>query len=279
MSGSLGGPAARQARHSVKWLARAGYAARGFLYLVIGGLAALAAFGHGGEVTDSKGALLEIYAQPFGQVLLLLSALGLLGYAAFLFYRGAFDPEAEARQAWGFAKRAWWLMVGLLHTSLGIFAIGLLVGASAGSDGDDAQSLTAKLLGWTPAGPWIVAAIGFGLLIGSGYELWCAWSAKLDEQLDLSRLRGETRRWVVHLGRVGIAARGIVGAVTGVFLVLAAVTSNATEAKGFGESLGALRAMPLGGASFAGVALGLLAFGGYQLVEARYRRVLGSCPG
>lgn len=266
--------AAQEQRGWVSWLARAGYAARGFLYGIIGSLAAVAAFGYGGEVTDSKGALQELYAQPFGQVLLVLTAAGLFGYSAFLFYRAILDPEGQAREAWGPAKRAWWLVVGLLHASLGLYAVALVSG-DGGSQGGDAKSHTAMLLAWTPLGPWLVAAVGVGLLIGSLHELTCAWRAKLDEQLDLSPLPDAARRWVVRLSRSGIAARACVGVVAASFLLIAAATSTAQEAKGFGESLAALRSMPFGGWLFGAVALGLLAFGFYELIEARYRRVLG----
>jgi hypothetical protein len=65
----------------IAWIARSGYVARGVVYLIVGGLAVLAALGSGGETTDSKGALRTIIQQPFGQVLLGLVALGLVSYA------------------------------------------------------------------------------------------------------------------------------------------------------------------------------------------------------
>jgi Domain of Unknown Function (DUF1206) len=267
---------AARAQHGwVSWLARAGYATRGLLYIIIGGLAALAAFGYGGDTTDSHGALRELYAQPFGQILLVLAAVGLFGYAAFLIYRAALDPEGEARQAWGPAKRAWWLVVGLLHASLGLYAVALVGGEGASAPSPDAKSRTAELLSWTPVGPWLVLAIGIGLLLGAAYQLSRAWRAQLDEQLDLSTLGHSSRRWVVRLSRLGIAARAGVAAIAGGFLLVAATTANAREAKGFGESLAAVRGMPFGGWLFGAVALGLLAFGFYELIEARYRRVLG----
>ena len=53
-----------------KTLARMGYGARGVVYLMIGGLALLTAFGEGGKTTDSRGAITEIMQQPFGEILL-----------------------------------------------------------------------------------------------------------------------------------------------------------------------------------------------------------------
>jgi hypothetical protein len=264
-------------RVAVEALARAGYATRGALYVIVGGLAGLAALGRGGETTDTKGALLEVYAQPFGAVLLSLAAAGLAGYAIFLVCRAALDPEAEARGTWGPAKRAWWGLIALLHGSLAIFALTLVLGRGSGAhDGDEqARGITATLLAWRPLGPWLVASLGVAIASGAVYQLRCAWTAKLDEQLNLSKLSRTARRWVVRSSRVGIAARGCVGLIAGGFLIVAAVTADPTHAKGFADSLGALRAMPLGQWLFGVVALGLVAFGGYQLVEARYRRILG----
>lgn len=261
---------------SFEWLARAGYATRAFLYFIIGGLAALAAFGYGGDTTDNKGALLELYQQPFGRALLVLSAIGLFGFALFRGYQAIVDPEHQAR-GWRAAKRVGWVAIALVHAGLGVFAISLASGngnGNGGAGGEETRSATASLLSWTPLGPWLVAAVGATLIGVSCHQLWCAWRSELDEQLDLSSISGGARRWVVRFSRFGIAARAVVGWLAGAFLLLAAINSNAGEAKGFGESLAMVRQAPVGGVLFAIVALGLLAFAFYELVEARYRRVV-----
>ncbi|HEY6078966.1 MAG TPA: DUF1206 domain-containing protein, partial [Polyangiaceae bacterium] len=103
----------------------------------------------------------------------------------------------------------------------------------------------------------------------------CAVRAKLDERLNLSSLSSAIRQPVARLCRFGIAARGVVFAITGAFLVYAAATSDPRQAKGFGDSLRALLEAPFGRVLLGSVALGLIAFGVYQLVEARYRRLAG----
>lgn len=267
--------AAPEATRWMRRLARAGYATRGFLYCMIGGLAALTAFGQGGETTDSQGALLEVYRQPFGKMLLVLVAIGLFGHAAFRAYRAVKDPEREATGKFGYATRALWLGIAALHCLLGSLAVRIALGSASRAPGDDAPSKTAEVLSWKPLGPWLVAAGGIALIVAAMVQLWRAWRAKLDEQLDLTPLGTQARGWVVRFSRFGMAARALVAFTTGVFLILASATSDPTRAKGFGESLQALRETPLGAPLLAGVALGLIAFGCYQLVEARYRRVLG----
>jgi hypothetical protein len=265
--------AVRQHGRSFEWLARAGYGARALLYFTIGGLAALAAFGYGGDTTDSKGALLELYRQPFGRGLLVLAAVGLFGFALFRGYQVIVDPEHQARGVRA-VKRVGWAAIALLHGALGVFALKLASGNREGAHADETRDATAALLNWTPLGPWVVAAVGAIVIGVACHELWCAYRSRLDEQLDLSPLSTGVRRWVIRLSRFGIGARAVVGSIVGVFLLSAAINSNAGEAKGFDESLAMVRQAPFGGVLFAVVALGLLAFAFYELVEARYRRVV-----
>ena len=262
----------RQHSGWLEWVGRAGYATHGFLYLIIGAMAALTAFGRGGGTTDSKGALGELYQQPFGQALLLLAAVGLFGYAAFSAYQALFDPERHAPGWTAVAKRIGRGLVALLHVSLGVYALRLAQGAQR--EPTDAHRGTAELLGWSPPlGQGLVAVAGIAIVAFAVQQLACAWRSKLDEQLDLGALGDATRRLAVRASRIGIAARAIVFLVAGGFLLTAAITADSSRAKSFGESLGALRETPVGEPLLAAVALGLMAYAVYELIEARYRRI------
>ena len=90
----------QQARHKaspfIEKFARFGYAAKGVVYVVVGALAAIAAFGQGGQTTGSRGALETISHQPFGQALLGIVALGLIGYGVYEFVKARYrqiDPS------------------------------------------------------------------------------------------------------------------------------------------------------------------------------------------
>jgi hypothetical protein len=80
-------------------------------------------------------------------------------------------------------------------------------------------------------------------------------------------------RLTIWIGRLGIASRGIVFAVVGCLLVLAAYHSNPNEAKGLGGALDALQRQPYGPWLLAAVAAGLFAYGVYLFIRARYRRI------
>jgi hypothetical protein len=70
-----------------------------------------------------------------------------------------------------------------------------------------------------------------------------------------------------------MAARGVVFGIIGAFLILAAWRYNATEARGLEGALETLRRQPLGQWLLAAVALGLVAYGVFQFVKARYRLI------
>ena len=62
-------------------LARAGFAARGLLYVIIGGIAVGIAFGRAGDQADSAGAVRLIAATPVGLIALWLLFTGFVGLA------------------------------------------------------------------------------------------------------------------------------------------------------------------------------------------------------
>ena len=267
------GRAAREARPWIERLARAGYASRGVLYLTIGLLALLAAFGNsGGETTTSKGALREIQQQPFGQILLLLMIVGLAGYALWRFVQSILDPEHEGTDPKAIAKRVAWFVIGVLHVGLVVYAVGLLTGAALGGGGGT-QSWTAKLMAWDPGGRLLVGIVGALVTAFALYQIVKAWKAKLDERLSLGQLEATTRRWVVGISRFGMAARGVVFAILGAFLVVAALRTDPSRARGLGQALGTLQAQSYGSILLGAAALGLVAYGIYEFVEARYRRI------
>jgi len=71
----------RLAQRERDWLVplgRAGYAANGLVYALIGVLAVQASLGDGGDTTDPAGALGHIVQAPFGRLLLAIVAVGLV---------------------------------------------------------------------------------------------------------------------------------------------------------------------------------------------------------
>lgn len=251
-------------------LARIGFAARGVVYCLVGGLAALAAFGAGGGVGGGKSALRSVLEQPFGAVLLLAIGAGLVCFAAWRVIGAAFDADSRGRSAKARATRALQAISGVVYLGLAATAANLALGRGGGGAEDQmAQDWTEWLMA-QPAGAWLVGAIGLGL-VGGGFGYgWKAW--KGDVMRRLAPPPGATD-WVRHVGRAGYAARALTFVIIGGFVVTAALHADSDEVRGLGGALQALRAQPYGWALLFVTAAGLFAFGFFGLVQARYRRI------
>src|SRR5215203_193551 len=123
-----------------EWLARAGLVSRGVIYAIIGVLAVKLALGDGGKTTNQKGALQTIVEQPFGKTLLILTAIGLAGYAIWRLVRAAIGHGPEAsddtkERVAGFAS-------GIAYAALCVTAVSILVGSGGGGGGGSPDTAT-----------------------------------------------------------------------------------------------------------------------------------------
>jgi len=264
---------AQRAAHSdtVEKLARFGYAVKGVVYGLIGILAVMAAFGSGGKTSGSRGVLGTIADGPFGQVLLGLIAVGLFGYALWRFVQSFADPDNKGTDAEGIIKRIGYFVSGVIHVGLGIAAIRLLLG-SGGGGGSNADSWTAKLMS-QPLGLWLVGIVGL-IVIGVGLrQFYKAKKADFFEKLKTGEMSASERTWAKRAGQAGLAARGVVFSIIGFFLIQAALNANPQEARGLGGALDTLAAQPYGPYLLGIVAIGLVGYGVYCWVNARYRKI------
>jgi hypothetical protein len=263
----------RHAAPGIALLARAGYAAKGVVYVVIGALAARAAFGTGGATTDQRGAIRAIGDGPFGSVAMAVIGVGLLGYMAWRLIAAATDAERDGSDATSIGKRLGQAGRGVAYGALGVFALRALGGRDDGSGGaQQTQHWTARLLA-LPFGRALVVALGLGIIGYAGYQLFRASSDRIKKHLDLAEAGPARADWIVRLGRFGTAARAVVFAIIGGFLVKAGLQRDSGEAGGIAQSLDTLAAAPFGRVLLGCVALGLVAYGAYQLATARYRRI------
>ncbi|WP_088888829.1 DUF1206 domain-containing protein [Leptolyngbya ohadii] len=267
-------PARRAASHPwVEKLARFGFAAKGIVYFIVGLLAAQAALGTGGQTTDTSGALTTIVNQPFGKFLLALVTIGLIGYALWRFVQAIFDPEHQGArtEAKHIAQRIGYGLSAIAYSGLALTAIKLILG-NPSNGGDSTRDWTARFMG-QPFGRWLVGLAGLAVIgVGLSY-LYQAYKAKFQRHFNLQLMSEGERRWTKRLGQFGIAARGVVFSIIGLFLMLAALNENANEARGLGGALAALAAQPFGPWLLGIVALGLIAYSIYSLIEARYRQI------
>ena len=255
----------------VDWLARAGLVARGIIYVLIGILAIGIAFGNSGHKADQSGAVRVVASTPIGALLLWLLVAGFIGMALWRLSEALYGaPGPDGRKA---STR---LIAGVKVVLYGFIAFGIMkyalgLGAPKSSD-QQTVDLTSTAMR-EPGGRIIVGIVG-AVLIGAGAFLaWRAFTKKFVEEIRTGEMSPQTRRTVVALGRVGGIARGIVFGAAGLFLLIAAVTARAHQAKGVDATLRAFTKTPAGPWLLVLVALGLVVFGLYSFAEARWRRL------
>lgn len=252
----------------IERMARIGYVAKAILYGTIGLLAGGAAFGRG-DATDTRGAMTRMVEAPFGRALLGVIAAGLLGYSVWRMVSAVVDAEERGRDLKGFALRSSFFLRGLAHLALAYSATKLAAGRSdAGGDTSERATEAAFQL---PGGTLIVWIVAVGIAGFGSYQLYRAVRAKLSKQLDISAMAAETSHWVIGVSRFGIAARGLVFIAIGWLLSRAAAEHDSHKAGGIADALASLA--QLGRWPYAAIGVGLIAYGVYELLNARYRRI------
>jgi hypothetical protein len=249
-------------------LARAGLTARGVLYILIGWVAILVAFGQGSHEADQQGALQLLAGQPYGLVLLWLLGIGFAGYALWRLSEAAFGVTGEGN---GAGPRLKSLVRALIYAFFAYLTFKVIAGAG-GSQTKKQQDLTATVM-HHPGGQWLVGIAGLAIVIAGLVLVSEGIRRKFLKYLQLSQMSPRTRRLVERLGMIGTAARGAVFALAGVLVIEAAVTYQPAKAGGIDKALLTLRNQPFGEVLLILAALGLIIFGIYGLCEARWRRV------
>lgn len=266
------------ASDSYETAARAGYAAKGVVYVLVGLLAFMAAmtgFGasSGGQTSGTSEALRVLDQGTLGTILLGLVALGLIGYVLWRFVQAFVDPENVSDEDWGMIKRGLYFVSGLAYALLAVRAVQLVLdtgsgGGGGGSGSGGTQSMTETLL-QQPFGPWLVGAVALAVAIRGITQARKAYESDFFEDL---RQSGElSRRTVRRIGQVGLTARAGVFLMVAGFLSWAALDQDARHARGLEGSLDTLAGTTGGPWLLAAAGLGLVAYGLFQGIKARYR--------
>jgi len=258
-------------RSGIEMLARAGYAARGFVYLLIGVLAVLAALGRS-EIEGTEGALERLFAQPFGTALVWLMALGLAAFAVWRIVQAVRDTDHHGTDAKGMAVRAGLVGGAVSYAAVALLAIGIANGSRAEEGGG----------GRDPTGGWLAALHDAGLgpmiVYGVAAVLAAVGLAHIIKGMRASfrkyfRCPHDVMRWVTPLSRFGLIARGVVFLIVAGLVVTGGLAYDPAERPGLGDALRAVQGFTFGWLILLAIALGLVAFGLYSLAQARYRHV------
>ncbi len=257
-------------------LARFGFIMRGVLYIVIGLLAVQLALGAGGKATDQNGAIALLAANPWGKFLLFAMAIGLAGYSLWGFVRAIFDPLRRGHDTKGLVARLGFLISGVSYGALVLPTARYLTGnpGSGGGQSGNPQDITAQLLSKPGYGQWLVILFGGFWIVAAIGQFLQAYKAEFVKDFKSREMRANEKRWATRIGRFGYAARGVVFAIIGWFVIQAALSFSPQRATGFDGALLKIAREPYGLYLLAIVALGLVAFGVYSMLCARWNKVV-----
>ena len=268
------GELTRAARPWIERLARFGYAAKGVVYVLIGSLAAYGAYrGGGDDPADSRGALTQLVRQPYGRVMLAVVAAGLAAYALWRLVQALRDTEDKGTDWKGLAIRFGYGCIGLVYAGLSYSAVRLTLGGDAGKGSDQQSQEWAATFFAFPLGRWLVGLGGLCVIAFGLWQCYKAFTAKFREKWKRHEMSEGARTLATRAGQVGLVARGVVFVLIGVFLIQAALHARPDEARGLSGALRALEEQSHGPYVLGAVALGLVVYGLYMFVEARYRRM------
>jgi hypothetical protein len=245
--------------------ARAGLVAKGWLYATVGVLAVRLALGERGEDASQRGAMSSVATQPFGRALLTVLAVGLAGYAIWRLWQASSPPESSLPR---WLVRAAMVVRAGLYAGFAVLAAAEVIGAA---QREDEASVTATVLA-LPGGVLLVVGAGLVIVAVGVVQFREAWSAGFRAHLDLRRVGARRARLVVAVGRAGHAARGVVFLASGGFLVRAALRAEPDEGVGLDAALREVLDAPAGPWSLGAIAVGLVLYGGFCLVQARFAR-------
>lgn len=256
-------------KRGVTWLARGGYAARGVVYGIVGGLAMAAALGSG-QAVGAEGALRRLLGERFGDLLLWSIVLGLLCFSVWRLTQALGDTDGHGRTPKGLLIRAGLLGSAGVHLLLAFFALGLLIGgAGDGGSGQSGKDSLQRLLAWDHANLMLFAVALVPLGVGLAH-LIKAWTADFTRYFQADE---QVMRWLRPLARLGLAARGCAFLIIAALLIFGGRRYRPTDPPGLEDALDALQSLPAGTWLLLAIGLGLLCFALYCFAQARWRRI------
>lgn len=249
-------------------MARAGYGARGVVFLMVAALALFSGFA--GAEPDTNSALETLLQQPFGRVWIGLIGLGLAGFVVWRLAQSLANADGQDDDAKGYAIRAALFGSAITYAGVAMTSILMALQMSNGSGGSGGEEGIAAWVMSQPFGRYLAGIIGIGFIIGGIVTAMKGIKRSFGRYLELD---AEKNSPAVLISIYGLVARGVVFGIIGVLFLYAAFNVDPEQAGGMAEAMAWLRELPFGGIIYAVVAVGLAAFGIYNFVEARYRRI------
>jgi hypothetical protein len=258
----------------IKRLARFGFYAKGFLFIVVGILALMVALGQkGGELADPAGALETVAKLPYGRILLIFFIVGAIAHGAWNVLRGLADVDNAGKKWQGIVRRVIAVGVGIFYFGLALTALDILLADHDADRNGAIQRMLATILLALPLGALLMALIGLGVIGAGVSEFFSGVTGKYQENFKI-RMLAEHQQWIISmLGVISFSARALILVMMGCFFIAAAFYYNPNEAAGVDRALAIIAQQSYGQILLFITSGGLLCHGILSLYEARFRRV------
>lgn len=262
--------------NNIKKLARTGFVAKGVVYGIIGILTFKAAFDMGGQKAGQMQVLEFLEKQTFGNILLILMALGLACYAAWRFIQAVKDPENIGDDTKGKAKRAAFFCSGLLYLGIGVLAALKAFGSGGGSSGSSSESAQNSSFLASETGLILIGIVGAGIIIAGIFQFVKAYKNDYQKKFNLSSLDDQKKRESIEkTAKFGLSARGVILIIIGYFAIKAYMDNDPSDIKTTSEAFSFIQEASYGAWLMGLVAAGLVAYAIYMFLMAKYRSFSG----
>ena len=253
-------------------LMRLGYGVKGFLYVAIGLIAIAGALGKSSTPADQIGAIVAFSKLPYADFIMWIILVGLVSYSLWGVVRAVFDPLHKGNDLKGLMSRGGFLLSAITYAFLIVPTYHLINGAS-GSGGTNSTVKMVSTVMNMPMGRWLVGLVGLGGIAAGLYQMYMGITLNFDQFYKPYALSSEQFKVAKQMGRFGTTARGIVFAIVGALIVLAAYQANPGNARGFDGAFRYLEHQPYGIYLLGVIALGLIAFGLYSIMMGAWLRL------
>lgn len=253
------------------WSARFGYGARGFVYVSVGLIMLLSALDLARPI-GTTGLMPTLFQQPLGRLWVLTLGLGLWSFVFWRALQAVFDADRVGRDWDAIRLRIGQGFSGVAYAVIASGAFELLDEVHARMPVDDVAENREKaaMLLSLPLGDVALVGLGVTVLVVGGLNVFKAVTEDFGDALACSP---DVCRRVTPLARIGHVARGLSYAPLALLLILTGVTGHASQTPSFGSAIDRVRDLPAGPELLGLTAIGLMAFGAFAVVEARYRRI------